>query len=163
MFVNQYILVYENGTKTLKSVREIEYEKFNFPPDDDKELFIEQFVDYLKDILNKSFSLGYLAEEHLFVVAMDLQYNLLGIFEVSHGTEEKCSAGAKEIMTRLLMVGAERFVEFHNHPNGCIMLSDEDADSWQHLKNISESLGIDLLASAVVSEDLCNYFEDIGV
>ena len=58
------------------------------------------------------------------------------------------------------MIGAERFVEFHNHPKGSVMLSEGDVESWKQLKEVAEIFGIDMLTSAVVSGDLCNYLEE---
>lgn len=160
MLINQYTLLYESDVKMLKPVKAIECKELYIDLGDTRENIVEQIVTNLKETLNENFSLGYLAEEHLFVVAMDLEYKFLGIFEISHGTETGCSAGVKEIFTRLLMIGAERFVEFHNHPKGSVTLSEGDVESWKQLKEVAEIFGIDMLTSAVVSGNLCNYLEE---
>ena len=71
-------------------------------------------------LMHEVFSLDSRSEEYVYVLALDTKCNLLGIFEVSHGTVSQSMISNREIFIRLLLCGASCFIMVHNHPSGVL-------------------------------------------
>lgn len=103
----------------------------------------------MKDV----FHLGEAFEEYVYVLAYDNHLHLLGVFQVSKGTQEISLIGVKEIMSRLLMIRASAAVIVHNHPSGETTPSREDITATEKIKAACDLMGIRLCDHLIVANN----------
>ena len=72
----------------------------------------------LYEILNQYFKLGKRSEEYVYMAALDSRLNVIGFFEISHGTVNGSYFNNREIFMKALIAGAASIVLAHNHPSG---------------------------------------------
>lgn len=106
--------------------------------------------------MNEFLNLKYRAEEYVYVMGLDTKGNILGIFELSHGSVDCSIVSVREIFTRLLLCGTSRFIMAHNHPSGDPSPSREDIEVTSRLKSAGEMLQISLVDHIIIGED--HYF-----
>lgn len=106
----------------------------------------------IANMLNDCFNMNRLAEEHLYLIALNTKAKPLGVFEVSHGTANASMVNPREIFIRLLLVGASSFVVSHNHPSGDCTPSKEDIQTTRRLKECADIMGIMLLDHIIVGD-----------
>lgn len=104
------------------------------------------------NLLNDCFGMNRLAEEHLYLIALNTKNKPLGVFEVSHGTINSSLVNPREIFIRLLLVGASGFVVSHNHPSGDCIPSKEDIQVTRRMKECADLMGIQLLDHIIVGD-----------
>lgn len=104
------------------------------------------------NMLNDCFNMNRLAEEHLYLIALNTKTKPLGVFEVSHGTVNASLVNPREIFIRLFLVGASSFVISHNHPSGDCIPSKEDIQITRRLKECADMMGITLLDHIIVGD-----------
>ena len=112
--------------------------------------------DKIVKVMNEVFEMDRKAEEYLYIIAMTYQYKPISFFEVSHGVHNSSLVGRREIMIRLLLSGACKFVLVHNHPSGEINPSSNDKDITEKLKKCAEFVGMNFVDSIIIGRD--NYF-----
>ena len=110
----------------------------------------------VRDFMNEFLNLKYRAEEYVYVMGLDTKGNILGIFELSHGSVDCSIVSVREIFTRLLLCGTSRFIMAHNHPSGDPSPSREDIEVTSRLKSAGEMLQISLVDHIIIGED--HYF-----
>lgn len=96
------------------------------------------------------FELHLLAEEYVYLLALDTKCRVLGIFEVGHGTVNACLLHTREIMIRNVLCGASAFIVVHNHPSGELSVSNDDISTTEQLKKAGELMGILLLDHIII-------------
>jgi DNA repair protein RadC len=111
-------------------------------------------------MVNKIFHLNRLAEENVVMIALDIKGQLLGIFEVSHGTVNSASCNAREIFIRALIVGAAGVIVLHNHPSGISIPSDSDTEVAKKFYDAGKLIGIEILDFIVVGKNDYYSFHD---
>ena len=104
-------------------------------------------------IMTDVFSLHKLAEEHIYVITINQDNRIGGIFEVSHGTVAGTMTSAREVFVRAILVGATRIIMVHNHPAGSLRASSEDISITKTIKGAGEILGIPLLDHVIIGEN----------
>lgn len=115
----------------------------------------ESFEDYGKIVrmMNQCFNMNKLNEEYGYIVAFDYNLNILGVYEVCHGSSSGMNVNNKEIYTFLLLVGAEQFVLLHNHPSGNLQISNDDYNFTSSVNAFSALININLIESIVIAGD----------
>lgn len=106
----------------------------------------------ITNMLNTCFSMNRLAEEYLYLIALDTKNKPVGVFEVSHGTVNASLISPREIFIRLLLVGASYFVISHNHPSGDCTPSKEDIQVTRRLKECADMMGLSLLDHIIIGD-----------
>ena len=99
------------------------------------------------------FELHLLAEEYVYLLALDTKCRVLGIFEVGHGTVNACLLHTREIMIRNVLCGASAFIVIHNHPSGELSISKEDVSTTKKLYEAGELMGIHLLDHIIIGRE----------
>lgn len=94
-----------------------------------------------------------MAEEHVYIIGMDVKCNPLGVSEVGHGTVDSCQASVRSIMTRLLLMGASKFLVIHNHPSGESEPSRDDYRFTEAVRAAGELMEIQLLDHIIVGRN----------
>lgn len=107
----------------------------------------------LVDCFNDIFHLKDKAEEYVCALGLNLDGVVLGAFEISHGTTSESLFSYKAILTRMLLCGADRVVMCHNHCTQRLEPSPEDRETTQKLKDMCETLGIELWDDIIVTKD----------
>lgn len=102
------------------------------------------------NLSRKVFLLDVQAEEHLCFFALNIKGEVLGTFEIAHGTASGCMVTPREFLIRLLLVGATQFIAVHNHPSKDPKPSHEDWKFTERLFEASDLIGIELLDHVIV-------------
>lgn len=116
---------------------------------DNSNMSIEESV----EILNEYFDMYHLNVEHAYVIGFDFQMNIIGIYLISIGSTKQCFFYKKSIATFLLLSGAERFILYHNHPDGNLKISDNDNLSTYYIQSLAELLEIEFIDSVIISKN----------
>ena len=73
-------------------------------------------------------------------------------FEISRGTVAASLLSAREILIRMLIVGATHFLICHNHPSGHLQPSKYDVDSTKNIVNAGRTIGIPLVDHLIIGD-----------
>ena len=114
----------------------------------------------IADMLNIAYKANTRAEEYLWLIAMDVKCNPIGVFEVSHGTVNQSCASPREIFVRLCLCGAACFVIAHCHPSGDTTPSKEDIAFTKQLKSASEIMSISMLDHIIIGQNYYSFKEE---
>lgn len=76
----------------------------------------------------------------------------IGVFEISRGTVAASLLSAREILIRILIVGATHFLICHNHPSGHLQPSKYDVDSTKNIVNAGRTIGIPLVDHLIIGD-----------
>ena len=114
-----------------------------------KDMSIEECV----EILGEYFDMHYLSVEYAYLVGYDNKMNITGIFLISVGTSKQCYFYRKSIATFLLLSGSERFIVYHNHPDGSLEISENDKISTYYIQSLAEILETEFIDSVIISKN----------
>lgn len=78
--------------------------------------------------------------------------SIIGVFEISRGTVAASLLSAREILIRILIVGATHFLICHNHPSGHLQPSKYDVDSTKNIVNAGRTIGIPLVDHLIIGD-----------
>lgn len=102
------------------------------------------------NMLNALFNLDRMAEEYVYLVAMDTRCKPIGVFEVSHGGVSLTVCSPREIYIRALLCGASGIILAHNHPSGDTCPSKQDMETFRIVKEAGEILGVGMYDNLIV-------------
>ena len=102
------------------------------------------------ELMTNAFQIGDLAEECVYMLALNVRSELIGVFLVSKGVATCCYVGNREIFIRALLVGAVNILMVHNHPSGDPVPSKEDLETTSGLVAAGRLLGINLTDHIVI-------------
>lgn len=114
------------------------------------------------EMLNIYFDLGLRSEEYMYMLALDRKCNVLGIFEISHGSINQTITSPREIFMKALLAGASGIILAHNHPTGDVTPSFEDRKASKRIYEAGNLLGIELLDFIIISEETFYSFRKEG-
>ena len=147
MKVNEYRVVHEIGygipLLKVSHVYETRYEN-------------QPSSEYLSYMLDEIYDLSYCNEEYMYVVSMDTNFHIKGIYPAGHGSHDSVAVYSREMFTFLLLSGAERFICVHNHPNGNLEASEGDIMWMENMKAVSSILHLDFADYMIVTEEGVN-------
>lgn len=104
----------------------------------------------------KELGMKNLAEEEVYLFALNAGLRVVGVFMLSKGTVSCAAVGCREIFVRALLIGAVRVILAHNHPSGDFTPSAEDVFVTKEVKKAGELLQINLLDHIIVGA--CGYY-----
>lgn len=104
----------------------------------------------IAEMLNDILDLQNMAEEYLYLMALDSKSKLLGLFEISHGSVNASICTPREIFIRALLCGATNIILAHNHPSGDPTPSREDHKATRRIKEAGLLMGIKLLDHIII-------------
>ena len=113
-------------------------------------------------MLNDLFYMDRLAEERIYVLAMDKRSHPVGVFLVSKGTVSASVLTPREVFIRLLLCGATSFVIIHNHPSGDPTPSNDDRFITKRFVEVSKMVGIAILDHIVIGDGVYWSFKEHG-
>lgn len=112
------------------------------------------------DILKNVVEMESLSEEYLYMIALGTKNNVLGIFEVHHGTLNSSLVHPREVFKRACMINAASIIVAHNHPSGDPTPSKDDIDITKRLVEGGKILGIDVLDHIIVGDNTYTSFKE---
>lgn len=110
-------------------------------------------------MLNEYFHLNKMAEEYLYMIALDTKCHPLGVFEVSHGTVNSSLVSPREVFIRAILCGATYIILSHNHPSGVVTPSKEDREVYKRIKESGKLIGIELLDNIIIGDGYYSFLE----
>ena len=111
------------------------------------------------DMMNSLYDLNNMAEEHVYLLAMNTKCYIIAAFLLSKGSVNASIVGPREIFTRLCLCGANNFVLTHNHPSGDSTPSNDDFAVTRRIKECAELMGMKFLDHLVVGDSYYSFAE----
>ncbi len=102
-----------------------------------------------------------LAEEHVWLLAMNVKGKLIGMFEVAHGTVDGCMLSPREVFTRACVCGAAKIIIVHNHPSGEVEPSGQDNSITQRIAEVGKIMGINLIDHIIIGNRTCYSYAEM--
>ena len=96
--------------------------------------------------------LKYMENEHLVVLTMTGNYEVLGKHFLTVGSYNRTIVDPKDVYSAALKDGAAKVIVFHNHPASSLVPSPEDLDFTGRLSRAGRALGITLSDSIIVTK-----------
>lgn len=115
-----------------------------------------QKMDSPKEIslmLKKLLHMDELAEEHVYLIALNNSCKVLGMFFLSKGTICTSLVSPREVFLRATLIGAVQIVLVHNHPSGNPVPSECDMELTKRLKDCGELLNICLADHIIIGHN----------
>ena len=103
------------------------------------------------EILNEYFDTNRLTVEHAYLIGYNISMDVIGIYLISIGNTRNCYFYKKSIATFILLTGTERFLLFHNHPDGNLQPSDNDIINTAYVKSLADILEVEFIDSVIIS------------
>jgi DNA repair protein RadC len=85
-----------------------------------------------------------LAQEHVWLLALDGARRVSGAFVVTVGTLMSSLVHPREIFQRAILAGAASIIISHNHPSGMLSISEQDREVTRRIRDAGELIGIPL-------------------
>ena len=104
------------------------------------------------------------AEEHIWMIAVDVRSRAKAVCELAHGTIDLAPFSPRMVMTRALLLGssAANMILAHNHPSGDASPSSEDRVTAKRIMEAGETVGIRLTDFLIVAEGQVYSFLEHG-
>ena len=106
-------------------------------------------------LANSVFDANHLAEEYVWLIAVNAKHHPIGVFEVSHGSDYASIVTPRELFVRLFLCGAHAFFLIHNHPSGDPKPSVLDIEITRRLRLLLNEVGIDMQEHIIVCSSAC--------
>lgn len=119
-------------------------------------------VEAAVQMLENCFHAGRKAEEHVYMIALDVKKEALGLFSVSHGQAGMCVISPREILIRALLIGASSIIIAHNHPSGDVSPSVPDLEFASRMIAACKAAGINLDDNLILGDGVYYSFLESG-
>lgn len=139
----------EYGVKILKNGHNKLYVKEVYNYHTDKLDSTDGVCNFVQQIIH----LDELAEEHVYMIAMNKGYKILGVFQVAHGVVDSAIIRPREVLIRALLCGAYGVVLIHNHPGETIDPSREDYLFTRKMGEACRMIGIAMIDSLIITRE----------
>ena len=103
-------------------------------------------------LVNSVFDANRLAEEHVWLIAVNIKNHPIGVFEISHGSDPVSIVTPRELFIRLFLCGAHAFFLVHNHPSGDITPSSEDDELTKRIISAGKMLNVGLREHVIIAD-----------
>ena len=91
-------------------------------------------------------------EEYVYCLYLANNCRLIGLSEISHGSNNCSIVQPREVFRNALLCNASNIVLVHNHPSGDPTPSKEDMNVWERLKEAGKMIGIGILDSVIIGK-----------
>lgn len=136
----------EEGHPFLKIKREFSYETDVF----------NESIDIVR-MMVELFNVHEFFVEHSYVLAFNYSNRLLGVSELGRDSDIQTPVAFKILFMELLLMGANKFVLIHNHPNNIVEPSIADINLGSKAKLGAEILELNFWNQIIIcEEDFCD-------
>ena len=111
-------------------------------------------------MMNQLFRMDKLAEEYVYMLALNTRCNIIGIFEISHGNVDGSIYKPREVIIRALLCGASGIILVHNHPGKTTNPSESDIKVMRRMREACDLVGIVLFDSIIIGNDYYSFKEN---
>lgn len=111
-------------------------------------------------MLKRLLHMDELAEEHVYLIALNTSCKVLGMFFLSKGTICSSLVSPREVFLRAALIGAVQIVLVHNHPSGNPVPSECDMKLTKRLKDCGELLNICLADHIIIGHNSYLSFQE---
>lgn len=111
------------------------------------------------DMMNSLYDLNSMAEEHVYLLAMNTKCYIIAAFLLSKGSVNASIIEPRGVFTRLCLCGANNFILLHNHPSGDSTPSNDDFNATNKLKECADLMGMKFLDHLVVGDRYYSFAE----
>ncbi len=119
----------------------------------------------VRDFLNSDYiRLANQAEEHVWMLATDINKRIKGAFELAHGTINLAPLSPRMVLSRALLMGssAESIILAHNHPSGDVSPSQNDREVANRIREAGKLVDVELMDFVIVGGDDIYSFLEYG-
>jgi DNA repair protein RadC len=103
-------------------------------------------------------------KEHLYVLALDVKYQLKGVTLVSMGTLNESLAHPREVFRPAIAMGAYAIILMHNHPSGNPQPSEADRNLTRRMTEAGNILHLKLKDHVIFGTRTAHFsFHDCGL
>ena len=103
------------------------------------------------ELIRKVFDASHSLQESVYLVCFDNKLQLLGVFEVCRGTADMAPIDNAQLMTRVLLCGAQTFAIVHNHPSGVADPSDNDIQVTERVSMAAQLMGLKMIDHIIIA------------
>lgn len=103
------------------------------------------------------------AKKYCYMLTLNTKNDVIGIFEISHGSIHCSIVTPREVWKRALLSNATSIIILHNHPSGDPNPSQEDLQIALLLRDTGELLNIELLDFIIIGENNYCSFKKEGL
>lgn len=154
MKISTYKTMLDNSSKNILVTENI----FEYIGSDDFSNPLK-IVEFMKCV----FEMDKLAEEYLYMIAFNTKMNVLGVFNIFHGTCNLAFVSPREILIRALLCGAANIVITHNHRSGNCKPSLDDEKATERLKKACGLINIPLIDHIIIGKDFYSFKENNNI
>lgn len=141
--------IINNPLPKLNKLKEFENKQEIFEYDDD-----------IVSLMNKNLYIDKLSSEYIYAFGFTYAMKPKGIIYVSSGTCDGCQPNMRDLAIGLLLIGAEQFICFHNHPGGNKGISKADINLSEEYRKVGDLIGIHFLKHIMITQGYYDYCED---
>ena len=114
----------------------------------------------VKFIMNNLFSLSKRTEEYLYLICLNAKNKIIGVFEISHGTDTCSVASIKGIILRALLTACHSVIMVHNHPSGDFFPSTDDINTTKKTAALLNAYEVPLADHIIIAGNDCYSFRE---
>ncbi len=141
--IKEYILYRDEERKPYLNIKsEFDYETSYF---DNSYDIAHMMVDL--------YSMHELFTEYSYVIGFDCSGKILGIVELGHETDTQTPTPIKIMFISLLLMGANKFVLVHNHPNNIMEASVADINLGSKVTLGANLLGLEFWDQIIIGDE----------
>lgn len=96
--------------------------------------------------------------EVFLVICLNVKNNVVAVHRAHIGSLNASIVHAREVFKSAILNNSASIIVAHNHPSGNVEPSREDINVTKRLHEAGKILGIDLLDSLIVSDNMHNYY-----
>ena len=122
-------------------------------------IFITKAVEAV-EVIRSAFNLKHLTEEYVWMLTLNADGRLTGIFEISHGHLLGTVINIRGIFARALMLNASDIIVVHKHVSGRCEPSGCDKQVYQNLKDAAKIMEMSVGDSLIVSDKKYYSFDE---
>lgn len=104
-------------------------------------------------LCNNNFNMKNLMQENVYLICLNSNQDITGVFLVNKGTSDTSLVGKREIFIALLLTGSSRFIVAHNHPNNSLNVSTDDINITNQLKLIATILDVEFIDHVIITKN----------
>lgn len=105
------------------------------------------------EFLSYYLHLSTLDNERAYLIALDLYNRAIGVFLIGLGDYKSSEIYKRHVAIAMLLSGARKVFIAHNHPDGALVLSDDDNLNIISMQVITQIFEIEFLGSYIITRD----------
>lgn len=151
----EYKLILDDDRKPI-----LEKEHEFVSENDQTKLIRPEDVDLL---MRECYHLENMAEEYVYMIAINSANVVTGIFQISHGSVDISVLMPRDLFVRLLLCGGTNFFIVHNHPSGNVTPSEHDIKVTKRIKKCADYMGITFLDHIIIGKGSYASFKELDL